>query len=129
MARPRTALPDVLRVADNGDLVRFVDASELSAHSDVADVLQQAVASLHHAEVFCPDWRSNAYVLAYRKDFRVFAAAFGKQVVSCRVSQAAFADALADGGTSEATIGAGWVSFSALDPARVNKWVRLAHDA
>jgi len=129
MARPRTPLPDVLRVADNEALVRFVDARELSTHSDVADVLQQAVASLHHAEVFCPDWRSCAYVLAYRKDFRIFAAAFGNHTVSCRIAESALPAALADGATREDAIGAGWVSFSALDPARVNKWVRLAHDA
>lgn len=128
MARPRTSLPEALRVADNEALVRFLDAGELSSRSDVADVLQQAVASLHHAEVFCPDWRSCAYVLAYRKDFRIFAAAFGNHSVACRVSEPALSAALADGGTREDTIGAGWVSFSALEPARVNKWVRLAHD-
>lgn len=129
MARPRTSLPDALRAADNGDLVRFVDARELSAHSDVADVLQQAVASLHHAEVFCPDWRSYAYVIAFRKDFRVFALACGMQAVSCRISAAALPAALADGATQEPSIGPDWVSFSALDPSAVNKWVRLAHDA
>lgn len=130
MARPRASLPDALRAAaDNRDLVRFVEARELSALTEVADVLQQAVASLRHAEVFCPDWRSNAYVVAYRNDCRVFGAAFGKHAVSCRIAPADMSAALADGGTSEATIGPDWVSFSALEPALVNKWIRLAHDA
>jgi hypothetical protein len=120
-------LPVELLVDDNAAARRFLSARP-SAHSDVVEVLERAVARCPGVQLFCPEPASFAYVAAYRADRRIFAVAFGMRGVACRVGPERAVEALAAGAAREPALGADWVVIDAL-AGTVEAWVEAAYRA
>ncbi|MCI0657682.1 MAG: hypothetical protein L0170_11505 [Acidobacteria bacterium] len=83
----------------------------LSAHSDVADALQEALAPLGDVQLHCPDWASYRYVAASTKGV-VFALAVGMNCAGFRLDQRMRLRAFLTGGAALEECGADWVAFT-----------------
>jgi hypothetical protein len=110
----RWLLPERFRIEFNADVVRFLAASEPSAHSDVASELDLAVGGLPGAKTYCPNVASYAWVAACARGTRIFAVAYGMSALALRVGAIGREDALAEG--AEPDIGPDWVRFRPFQP-------------
>jgi hypothetical protein len=126
MPRPWPPLPDRLLTDENRDAVRFLATPGLSAHSDVAEVLALAIASCAGAQLFCPDSSAYAYLAAFRSDNRIFAIAYGMQVIAVRLVPIFVVKALADGASSAPNLGSDWVLLDAF-ASNAQSWIQRAY--
>jgi len=101
-----------------------------SAHSDVAEALQVAVAPLGAASVYCPNPAEYRYIAVFSNQ-TVFAVACGMNTVAFRLSPDMAARALATGGVPMEAIGPDWVSFmlfrSDWPEVDMRFWARAAY--
>lgn len=81
----------------------------LSAHSDVAGVLGNAVKGLGDARVFCPDWQAYRYVVASTKGV-IFGLAVGMDTIAFRLDPRMRQRALLTGGVPYPECGEEWVA-------------------
>ncbi|HUG11437.1 MAG TPA: hypothetical protein VMM36_10505 [Opitutaceae bacterium] len=81
----------------------------LSAHSDIAGILRLAVSALGDVKLFCPDWNSYRYVVAYT-DSIIFGVALGMDTVAFRLDPRMKQRALATGGVAIPECGDEWVA-------------------
>jgi hypothetical protein len=86
---------------------------DLSAHSDIADALLEAVRPLGDVQVFCPDASSYRYVLASTNDV-VFGFAVGVSTVAFRLDERMKGRALTTGAVA--------------CPACGDEWAAVVHD-
>ena len=76
-------LPDSLNTEKNRSVLEYV--SGLSAHSDVGEALEIAIAPLGAAHTYCPDAHNYRYLVAYANE-TVFSCAVGMHKVAFRLS-------------------------------------------
>jgi hypothetical protein len=121
-------LPDQLNKEKNRSVLEYI--SGLSAHSDVAEALQIAIAPLGAAHTYCPDPDSYRYLLAYADD-TVFSYAVGMRMVAFRLAPDFKKKAIKSGGQAVESIGNGWVAFdlfrSDWPEVDVRFWARKAY--
>lgn len=82
---------------------------DLSAHSDIAEVLLKAVQPLGDVQLFCPDSAAYRYVLASTSGV-VFGFAVGMDTVAFRLDERMKRRALATGGVAYPECGDDWVA-------------------
>lgn len=121
-------LPAELNAGTNRPVLEYV--SGLSAHSDVAEVLEKAVAPLGAARTYCPDTGNYRYLLAYA-DKTVFSYAVGMNTVAFRLSPDFRRKAVKTGGVAVDAIGGEWVAFELFrtdwPEVDVRFWARKAY--
>ena len=103
-----------------------------SAHSDIADVFQRAVAPLGDVQLFCPDWQSYRYVVASTKGV-IFGVAVGTATIAFRLPPKMKQRALMTGGLAYPECGDEWVAVVHSQPdsdwpaVDVQFWARKAY--
>jgi hypothetical protein len=84
---------------------------DLSAHSDVASALTDALAPLGDVQVFSPDFAQYRYVAAASQGV-VFAFAVGMALIGFRLDPELLGRALASGAEAASRAGADWAAFT-----------------
>ena len=101
-------LPDKLSTEKNHPVLEYISGQ--SAHSDVANALEIAIAPLGEAHTYCPDSDNYRYLIAYAND-TVFPYAAGMRAVAFRLSSGYKQRAIETGGEAVKSIGKEWVAF------------------
>ena len=121
-------LPDELNTDINRTVLEYV--SGLSAHSDLAEALEIAIAPLGVAHTYCPDPDNCRYFIAYADD-TVFSYATGMKTVAFRLSPGFKQRAIETGGEAVNSIGNEWVAFQLFrndwPEVDVRFWARKAY--
>jgi hypothetical protein len=126
------ALPVPPRLATGINERVLAHLRDLSAHSDIADVLLEAVQGLGDVEMFCPDAAAYRYLLASTNSV-VFGFAVGMSTVAFRLDQRMKRRALATGGEAYPECGEEWVAVVHRRPdgdwpaVDVRFWARQAY--
>jgi len=124
------AVPSRLATARNERVLAHL--RDKSAHSDIGDVLLEAVHGLGAVEMFCPDAAAYRYVLAATNDV-VFGFAIGQSTVTFRLDERMRGRALETGGVSYGECGPEWVAVIHPRPdadwpaVDVKFWARQAY--
>lgn len=123
-------IPPELNTIINQQVLKCLNG--LSAHSDVVEVLNTAVAPLGDVQIFCPDSQQYLYVVASTKGV-VFAIAVGMNTLCFRLDERMKSRALASGAAPYPECGDHWVSFALFrdDWPKVDLefWARKAYVA
>ena len=125
-----SGIPRHLATSINARVLAHV--RDLSAHSDIVDVLLEAVRPLGDVQVFCPDHASYRYVLASTKGI-VFGLAVGMHTIAFRLDERMRSRALATGGLAYPECGEEWVAVVRERPdgdwpsVDVRFWARQAY--
>ena len=121
-------LPDKLNSEKNRSVLEYI--SGLSAHSDVAEALEIAIAPLGAAHTYCPDPGNYRYFVAYANE-TVFSYAVGMQTIAFRLSPDFKQKAIKTGGEAVDFISSEWVSFDLFrddwPEVDVRFWARKAY--
>ena len=102
-----SGVPSELNTPHNARVLAHV--KDLSAHSDIVDVLLDAVQPLGDVQLFCPDAAVYRYVLASTKAV-IFGVAVGGSTVAFRLDERMKARAVRTGGESYPDCGDEWVA-------------------
>ena len=100
-------VPAALATAVNERVLGYLE--DRSAHSDIVDVLMEAVHPLGDVQMFCPDHARYRYVLASTGSV-VFGFAVGTSTVAFRLDPRMRGRALATGGIACPECGEDWVA-------------------
>ena len=123
-------LPPELNIAVNHQLLAHLEGK--SAHSDIAQVLMDAVKPLGDVQLYCPDWHAYRYVVASTKGV-IFGFAIGMNTVAFRLDDKMKHRALLTGGVEYADGGEQWVAVvhqgqdSDWPAVDVRFWARKAY--
>jgi hypothetical protein len=123
-------VPATLATAVNARVLAYLE--DRSAHSDVVDVLMEAVHPLGDVQMFCPDHARYRYVLASTRSV-VFGFAVGMSTVAFRLDPRMRSRALATGAIPWPECGEDWVAVVHDLPDRdwpavdVRFWARHAY--
>ena len=123
-------IPSELSTAKNQGVLAHLEGK--SAHSDIAQVLMDAVKPLGDVQLYCPNWHSYRYVIASTKGV-IFGFAIGMNTVAFRLDEKMKHRALLTGGTAYPDCGEQWVAVVHQDqdsdwPAvDVRFWARKAY--
>ena len=101
-------LPASLHNDKNHDILRFLQ--DKSAHSDVAEVLVEAAASLGDVQLYSSDPANFGYIVLTTQRV-VFAAAYGMSQIGFRLDKTFKGRALETGGFDATEVGPDWVAF------------------
>ena len=100
-------VPPELETAVNRPVLAHLDGK--SAHSDIAQVLMDAVKPLDDVQLFCPNWHDFRYVVASTKGV-IFGFAIGMNTIAFRLDEKMKHRALLTGGTAYAECGDDWAA-------------------
>ncbi len=122
-----TPIPEAIKGERNASVLKFLNP--LSAHSDISEPLHWAQQKLPGTKLYCPDWHSYLYVLAYTHD-TVFAFAIGMNSIGVRLPPILWNAASEDGGYTCDAAGPGWTTFNPFNrPAPdLHRWLKAAHE-
>ena len=98
--------PELIRPVNKRVLAYVQD---LSAHSDIAEVLLKAVQPLGDVQVFCPDTAQYRYVVVSTRNV-IFGFAVGMSTVAFRLDERMKSRALMTGGLACEECGDDWVA-------------------
>jgi len=119
---------DELNTGPNCPVLDYL--SGRSAHSDIAEVLEDVIAPLGAADTFCPEPRNYQYLVAYANG-TVFSYAVGMNTIAFRLSPDFRRTAIKTGGESVDSIGDEWVAFDLFQSdwpeVDVRFWARKAY--
>ena len=101
-------LPASVHTDKNHDILRFLQGK--SAHSDIAEVLVEAAASLGDVQHYSSEPANFGYVVLTTRDV-VFAAAYGMSQIGFRLDETFKGRALETGGFDATEVGPDWVTF------------------
>lgn len=122
--------PPELALPVNDIVLAHLDGK--SAHSDIAQVLTDAVKPLGDVQVFCPNWHKYRYVVASTKGV-IFGFAIGMNTVAFRLDEKMKSRALLTGGIEYPECGKDWVEVvhhgqdSDWPAVDVRFWARKAY--
>ena len=112
----------------NHDILMFLQ--DKSAHSDLLDVLAEAVAPLGDVQLYCSEPENYGHVVVATRDV-VFAVVYGMSRIGFCLDKTFKARALETGGFNASEAGPGWVTFElfrANYPAvDLSFWARKAY--
>ena len=106
-------VPAPLSAAVNERVLAYL--APLSAHSDIATVLSDAVRPLGDVQLFCPDFARYRYLVASTQSV-VFGFAAGSNTVAFRLDPRMKERALATGGEALPECGEDWVAVIHAQP-------------
>lgn len=124
------SIPTHLAISINERVLAYL--KDLSAHSDIVDVLLEAVQPLGDVEMFCPDHARYRYVLASTNRV-AFGFAVGMSTVAFRLDERMRNRAVATGGIAYPECGDEWVAVVHEHPdsdwpsVDVRFWARQAY--
>ena len=122
------AIPAELRSHPNRAVLAYVE--DLSAHSDVAEALVNALTPLGDVQRFCPAPDLYRYLVASTKGI-IFAVALGMDTIGLRLDDRMKSRALETGATPFPECGPEWVMFRLFradwPKADLEFWVRNAY--
>lgn len=124
------SVPSSLVIAANAAVLRHVEP--LSAHSDIVEILAEAVKPLGDVQLFCPDRQSYRYVVASTKGI-IFGLAVGMDTIAFRLDRRMRERALQTGGELYPGCGDEWVAVVHHRPdsdwpaVDVRFWARKAY--
>ena len=98
--------PSELSTAKNQGVLAHLEGK--SAHSDIAQVLMDAVKPLGDVQLYCPNWHSYRYVIASTKGV-IFGFAIGMNTIAFRLDEKMKSRALLTGGIEYPECGEEWV--------------------
>jgi len=101
------SIPTDLAVGINERVLAYL--KDLSAHSDIGDVLLEAVHPLGDVQIFCPDYSRYRYVLVSTSSI-VFGFAVGMDTVAFRLDERMRSRAMGTGGIACPECGDEWVA-------------------
>jgi len=121
-------IPECLNTEKNHSVLSYLTCQ--SAHSDVAEALTIAIASLVSAKTFCPDFDSYQYLAAYANE-TIFSYAINMETVAFRLSSDFKYKAIKTGGEVVESLEDGWVAFdifrSDWPQVDIEFWARKAY--
>ncbi len=125
--RSPAEIPVQLVNETNVAVLRYL--ADKSAHSDICEPLNWARKELPDTRLYCPDWHSYLYVLAYTHD-TVFAFAIGMDSIGVRLPPVLWNAAGEDGGCPCDAAGLGWTTFKPFDRPTpdIQRWLKAAYD-
>jgi hypothetical protein len=100
---------DKFRTPSNAEVLRYL--RNTSAHSDVAEELTRAGATVSGVRSYCPDPASYAFVALHLDDFTIIGLAFGQSGLAFCVPEERVQEAIRDGGAVAVELGPTWVRF------------------
>ena len=109
MGRIVDGIPATVAGSVNESVLAYL--RDLSAHSDVASALTDALAPLGDVQIFSPDYGRYRYVAAASQGV-VFAFAVGMGLVGFRLDPKQHGRALASGAETASQAGADWAVFT-----------------
>ena len=101
-------LPASVHNDKNHDILMFLQ--DKSTHSDLADVLVEAVAPLGDVHLYSSEPANYGYIVLTTQDV-VFAVAYGMSQIGFRLDETFKGRALETGGLNATEIGPDWVAF------------------
>lgn len=101
------SIPTHLVISINERVLAYI--KDLSAHTDIVDVLLEAVHPLGDVQMFCPDYAQYRYVLASTNCI-VFGFAVGMNTVAFRLDERMKSRAISTGGIAYPECGEDWVA-------------------
>jgi hypothetical protein len=119
-------------LADNANAAVLRHVENLSAHSDIVDVLRSAVKPLGDVQLYCPDWNSYRYVVAATRGL-IFGLALGADTIAFRLDPRMKTRAIQTGGIPCDPCGPDWVAVVHRQPdadwpaVDVRFWARKAY--
>jgi hypothetical protein len=123
-------VPPELKTAVNHAVLAHLEGK--SAHSDIAQVLTDAVKPLGDVQLFCPNWQAFRYVIASTKGV-IFGFAIGMNTIAFRLDEKMKGRALLTGGIEYPACGKDWVEVvhhgqdSDWPAVDVRFWARKAY--
>jgi hypothetical protein len=110
---------------------------DISAHSDVAEELTRAGATVSGVRSYCPDPARYAFVVLHLHGFTIIGLAFGLSGLAFRLPEERVEEAIRDGGAVAVELGPTWVRFEpwsnretlAQSRERLARWCAVAVDA
>jgi hypothetical protein len=121
-------LPDKLNSEKNRPVLEYLSGQ--SAHSDIAEALEIAIAPLGSAHTYCLDPENYRYLVAYANE-TVFSFAAGMITIAFRLSPDFKQKAIRTGGEALDSIGDEWVAFDLFrndwPEVDVRFWARKAY--
>lgn len=126
----RELVPGELAIRINERVLTYL--KDLSAHSDIVDVLLEAVHELGDVQMFCPDASRYRYVLASTNRV-VFGFAVGMSTVAFRLDERMRGRAMSTGGVACPECGEEWIAVvhdlpdSDWPAVDVRFWARQAY--
>ena len=123
-------LPPALATAVNHPVLAHLEGK--SAHSDIAQVLTDAVTPLGDVQLYCPNWHAYRYVVASTRGV-IFGFAIGMHTIAFRLDEKMKSRALLTGGVPYPECGEQWVAVvhhgqdSDWPAVDVRFWARKAY--
>jgi hypothetical protein len=123
---------DKFRTPPNAEILRHL--RNTSAHSDVAEELTRAGATVSGVRSYCPDPARYAFVVLHLDDFTIIGLAFGQSGPAFRVPEERVQEGVRDGGALAVELGPMWVRFEpwsnhetlAQSRERLARWCAVA---
>jgi hypothetical protein len=121
-----TPIPEAIKGERNASVLIFLNP--LSAHSDISEPLHWAQQKLPGTKLYCPDWHSYLYVLAYTHQ-TVFAFAIGMNSIGVRLPPELWKAAGEDGGDPCEAVGPEWTLFKPFGHTApdIHRWLKAAY--
>lgn len=125
-------IDDGFRTPANAEFFPYL--GNISAHSDVAEELTRAGATVSGVRSYCPDPARYAFVALHLDDFTIIGLAFGQSGLAYRVPEERVQEAIRDGGAVAVELGPAWVRFEpwsnhetlAQSRERLARWCAVA---
>jgi len=102
-------IDDGFRTRTNAKVLPFL--RDISAHSDVAEELTRAGATVSGVRSYCPDPARYAFVAIHLDDFTIIGLAFGLSGLAFRLPEEQVQEAIREGGAVAGELGPEWVRF------------------
>lgn len=103
------AIDAKFRIPENEGVLRYIEAHQFSAHSDVASELIDAANGLRGVRWYCPDAARYAFVVLHTTRNVIFGLAYGMSGIALRVRGTDVARVHSLGGAPHADLGDEWV--------------------
>jgi hypothetical protein len=115
---PAKDFEGLLDKPENQSMIEFLAQHQMSAHTDMVEMLAKSVESLPDVKLYCPDVDNHSYYIAHTPNGIMFAAAIGLSALMFRLPKQGMSGALVKGGVIIKEIGDSWVSFNPFWPER-----------
>jgi len=119
-----------LKIPANEPVIDFIRRASPFAHSDVGNKLIELGKVTTGAQIYCPSYRSCAYVVLHTEAQMIFAIALGQRQLVFRLPPDALAAGVEQGGQVYAAIGPDWLAIDAFQAgasdAMLRQWTEAA---
>jgi hypothetical protein len=121
---------DRFKIPANDAVIEFIRRVNPFAHTDVGIKLIELGEATAGAQIYCPSYRSCAYVVLHTEAQVIFAIAFGQRQLVLRLPPDVLAAGAGQGGKVHAEIGPDWLGVDAFrsgaSDATLLQWAEAA---